>query len=311
MKNHPLEAIISLYLSEKDITRGTMELYSTILKQYSIYLSDNQILYAKTSDVLRYIEWKRSQGYSTSWIFNQIAAIKGLYRYLSQNQKRLGLPVEYSKDITEPIRNFQVKNRQLKSYLSIEQAKQLIETTKTNRRYIWQYRDYALIYLMLTTGLRSIEIRRARKKDLRMIGQQCILDVQGKGRQSADEYVKITKGVEAAIRDYLNKRQDNNPYLFISHRKKGKSPYLSRTFFIRMFDRVLKECKLEDTHITAHSLRHSAATFNMQRGASLESTRLFMRHRELSTTIVYTHDINRLKDDSENLIEDYILGEEV
>ena len=76
MKNHPLEVLIKQYLAEKDITRGSWELYNTILKQYTSYLKEHQILYAKTTDVINYREWKRNQGYSTRWIYHQISAIK-------------------------------------------------------------------------------------------------------------------------------------------------------------------------------------------------------------------------------------------
>jgi len=305
MNNHPLELLIRQYLAEKDITRGTWELYNTVLKQYTLYLKEHQIMYAKTSDVINYLEWKRNQGYSTRWIYHQISAIKGLYQNLRFNQKRLGLPEEYVFDITESIKNVRIKNRISKPILTIEQAKHLILCTKNNRKYIWHYRDHAMVYLMITTGLRSIEIRRARKKDLRVVNNQLILYVQGKGRKSADEFVKIAEGVETAINDYLNKRKDKNPYLFISHSNHSDIPYLSRTFFIGMFKRVLKDSGLEDTKITPHSLRHTAATLNLLRGGSLEATRQFMRHTNMSSTLIYAHHIKRVKDDSESQI-DYV-----
>jgi len=310
MNNHPLELLIRQYLAEKDITRRTFELYMTILKQFTLYLKDQQILYAKTSDVIDYLEWKRNQGYSTRWIYLQISALKGLYRYLCFNQKRLDLPVEYADDITEPIQNERIRNSSSKPILTVDQAKQLILCSKNIRKYIWHYRDHAMIYLMITSGLRSVEIRRARKKDLRVVNNQLVLYVQGKGRKSADEFVKITEGVETAIHDYLMKRKDTNPYLFISHSNHSDIPYLSRPFFNRMMKRVLIECGLEDTLITPHSLRHTAATLNLLRGGSLESTRQFLRHTNMSTTLVYAHHLCRMKDDSENLIESYILGED-
>lgn len=310
MNNHPLGSLIRQYLAEKDITKGTFELYNTVLKQYALYLKEHKILYAKTSDVINYLDWKRNQGYSTRWIYHQITALKGLYRYLGFNQKRLDLPEEYAFDITEPIKNERIEMRISKPILTIDQAKHLILCTKNNRKYIWHYRDHAMIYLMITTGLRSIEIRRARRKDLRVVNKVLILYVQGKGRKSADEFVKISNGVEEAISDYLNKRKDKNPYLFISHSKHSDIPYLSRTFFIRMFKRVLEDCGLEATNITPHCLRHTAATLNLLRGGSLEATRRFMRHTNMSSTLVYAHHIERMKDDSENQIERFILGED-
>jgi len=310
MNNHPLEALVSQYLAEKDICLGTFELYNTILKQYTLYLREHQILYAHTSDVINYLEWKRNQGYSVRWIYHQISALKGFYRYLKLNQKRLDLPEAYDSDITDPIKNERIKTQVSKPILTLEQAKQMILTTKSMRKYIWHYRDHAMIYLMITTGLRSVEVRRARIKDLKSVNDQLILYVQGKGRDSRDEYVKITGGVKEAIKDYLNKRKDKNPYLFISHSHHTDIPYLSRTFFIGMFKRVLKDSGLEDTKITPHALRHTAATLNLLRGGSLEETKRFMRHTNMSSTLIYAHHIDRMKDDSEDQIENYILKED-
>ena len=310
MKHHPLELLVSQYLAEKDICLGSYELYNTILKQFIVYLKKHHILYATTSDVINFREWKRGQGYSTRWIYHLISAIKVFYRYLRLNQKRLDLPVEYSYDIAESIKNERIILENSKAILTIDQAKHLILSTQKNRKYIWHYRDYAIIYLMLTTGLRSVEIRRARKKDIKTLNNQVILNVQGKGRTSRDEFVKITEGVEKAIKDYLNKRTDKNPYLFISHSHHTDVPSLSRTFFLRMLRRVLKDSGLEDTGVTPHSLRHTAATLNLLRGGTLEETKRFMRHANLSSTLIYAHHIERLKDDSEDKIENYILKED-
>jgi site-specific recombinase XerD len=310
MSHHPLDLLIMQYLEQKDITKETFELYHTVLKQYTFYLKKHQILYAKSKDVINYINWKRNQGYSARWIYHQINAIKNFYRYLSINQKRLNLPEVYALDITETIKNEHIEKRIDKPTLTINQAKKLILSTKNKRKYIWHYRDHAIIYLMITTGLRSIEIRRAKKKDLSVLNQQLILYVQGKGRTSSDEFVKISDGVKSAINDYLSRRKDKNPYLFISHSKHTDILYLSRTFFIRMFRRVIKDAGLKHTNITPHSLRHTAATFNLLRGATLDDTKRFMRHKDLSSTLIYAHHIDRMKDDSENLIEKYILKED-
>ena len=101
-----------------------------------------------------------------------------------------------------------------------------------------------------------------------------------------------------------------NPYLFISHSNHSDIPYLSRTFFIGMFKRVLKDSGLEDTKITPHCLRHTAAAMNLLRGGSLEQTKGLLRHVDIQSTLVYVHHIERMKDDSEYQIESFILKEE-
>ncbi len=195
MNHHPLETLVDHYLAEKDITQRSFDLYQVILKQYTGYLKDHQIVYAKKDDVLRYLDQKRSQGYSERWIYLQINVIKGLYRYLCKNQKRLGLQSEYATDITETIKNERIKVTLSKPILTLKQAKHLILWTKNNRKYIWHYRDHSIIYFMITTALRSIEISREKKKDLSVENDQLIFNVQGKERTSKDEFVKITPGV--------------------------------------------------------------------------------------------------------------------
>lgn len=203
-----------------------------------------------------------------------------------------------------------IKQKSSKKILSLKEAKHLILCLERNRHCIWEYRDYAMIYLMITTGIRSVEVRRAKIKDISLFGTEAILYIQGKGRKTADDFVKLTPDVYKAIQQYLKKRKDKYPYLFISHHKRKTSSMLSRSFFVVMMKRVLKQCDLEYTCITAHSLRHTAATLNLQRGSSLEETSRFMRHQKIATTFVYAHNLNRIKDDSENQIEHFILKED-
>lgn len=310
MENHPINRLVEQYLSEIDITQSSQATYKAILKQYITYLSENEILYANTSDITMFIKWMKGLGYSSRWIYHSVLTIKRLYQYLRQNQKRLGLPPIYRVDIAEPIKNVKFASSKSKPILTTVQAKKLIICLKQNRKYIWQYRDYAIVTLMITTGIRSVEVRRAKRKDLCFMDNQYILNIQGKGRKVADEFVKLTPLVQGALNDYLLKRKDTNPYLFIPYRHRTKVLHLSRSFFVVMFRRILKECELEYTSITAHSLRHTAATLNILRGETIEDTRRFLRHEKMSSTLIYTNHIERLNDDSENLIEEMILKEE-
>lgn len=307
MEIHPLDSLVNKYLSEKDITRGTYELYRNILRQYLSYLMAHEILYAKTCDVIEYIEFIKSHGYTVRWNDHHIRIIRGFYRYLSSHHLRLKCP-EYSKDITEHMKANPISQQKTKSFLTLDEAKQLISMNQTNRKYIWHFRDYAILYLMITTGMRSIEIRRAKRRDMKIVYQQCILYVHGKGHTSADAYVKVTEGAQLAIQDYLKRRKDSNPYLFISHSYHTDMPSLSRGFFHPMLKRALKTAGLCHQNITPHGLRHTAATLNLMRGGTLEETRILMRHQNLSSTLIYAHHLDQKRDDSAEQIETFILG---
>lgn len=309
MTNHPLEDLIADYLAQKDIAPRSYDLYHTLLKQFMRYLIENQVVYAHKSDVIGYIDQLTHKAYSARWINHQISALKGLYRYLSENQARLNLPLVYEENIMQTIKNVKIPTDSIKPVLTISQAKQLLLHTKNNRKYIWHFRDYAMIYLMLTSGMRSVEITRAKIKDIRVINHEVVLYVQGKGHSTLDAFVKLTQGVKDAIDDYLAQRKDTNPYLFISHSKKLEKPYLSRTFFKRTFERILKEANMQDIKITPHMLRHGAATFHLLSGASLSETRAFMRHTSLSSTLIYAHHLRETGKDTASALEAYIMSD--
>ena len=59
---------------------------------------------------------------------------------------------------------------------------------------------------------------------------------------------------------------------------------------------------------TAHSLRHSAATFALLGGASLQAVRDMMGHADINTTLIYAHNIDRIRNAAEVNIDSY-LGE--
>ena len=310
MNPHPLLALSRIYLQNQSFSVSTLKTYRIVFQQYINYLTENKIEFATTRDVINYREHKRSLGYSSSWLYIQISALKGLYRYLRLHHARLGLPQGYAYDLMKPIKNGAMKPTLKKPILSYTQAKQLLLHTKTHRQSFWHYRDHAILYLMITSGLSVYEVVHALRIDYTVSEGIGMLRVMaGKGKKRAKDWLKLSSGANIALQEYLTLRKDDNPYLFISRRHPSRNGALSRTFFRDMLPRVLKDCGLDGLGITPHCLRHSAAIFNLERGGSLEQTRQLMRHKEISSTLVYQDYLNRLKDDSEAAIERMLLSE--
>jgi len=310
MKQHPLEALCEQYLYDQNFTRATLKSYRIVFKYYIIYLKENNISYAKTSDIIKYRENLRNLGYSTHYIHIHVCALRGLYRYLRINQKRFELPIQYAYDVMIPIKNERIHYHINKPILTLEQAKHLILHTKKMRKSIWHYRDHAIIFLMITTGLRRIEVIQAKREDYQKVNGKRILYIGEKENHKRDQFVHITPGVESAIDAYLNKRKDHNPYLFVTTKNVSPKQCLSRTFFRYMFKRVLKDCGLDGLGITPHALRHTAGMMNLLRGGSVEATKCMLRHANIQSTYIYQDYLNRLNSHTELEIENYILKEE-
>ena len=70
----------------------------------------------------------------------------------------------------------------------------------------------------------------------------------------------------------------------------------------------LKAAGYDSDRLTAHSLRHTAATLNLLNGASLEETQQLLRHTSINTTMIYVHALERAENNSEARIAAAIFG---
>ncbi len=211
-------------------------------------------------------------------------------------------------DIAAHVKGAKLDKSFKKDYLTSRQAGKLIGAVE--RDTLKGKRDYALLALMLTTGLRTIEVIRADIKDIATVGDDTVLFLQGKGRDEKNEFVKLEPHAEEAVRAYLAERQDAKPesplFASVSHRN------TEQRMTTRSISRIVKErlisVNLKSDRLTAHSLRHTAATLNMLNGGTPEETRQLLRHSNITTTMIYSHALERAKNNSEKRIGKAIFG---
>jgi site-specific recombinase XerD len=305
MEKHPLELLTEDYLTSKKFAKVTIKTYRGVYKNFIKYLKDKKIEFPKTSDVIRYKELKRSLGYSSYAIHIDLAALKGLYAYLRRKAYVNELPEFYKHNIMLPVKGERIKPHIKKMILTKDQAKRLLLYTKESRKYLWHYRDYAIISAMLTSGLKIAELKVLKRRDFHIEDKRGIIKVS----HDQNQVIMLSHGTTEAIKDYLDKRYDELPYLFVSHKKVSTNGMLSRLFFIEMFQRVLKDAKMDHLGITPHCLRHSAAIMNLLRGGSLLETKKLMRHKVLDSTLLYQDYLNRMNSHAEREIDQFILKE--
>ena len=172
-------------------------------------------------------------------------------------------------------------------------------------------RDYAIITLMLTTGLRTIEITRAKIEDLKPQGDYMALYIQGKGRQDKAEFVKVSDTMEQVIREYLSARGETNSKapLFASISNHNNEGEMTTRSLSRLIKEALINAGFNSDRLTAHSLRHTSATLNLLAGGTLEETKQLLRHKSLNTTLIYLHHLDREKNNSEQRITNTLFND--
>ena len=298
LKEHALDAMKDLYLDNLDLYPRTVKAYESNINQYILYLKRNHIKEPKRSNIIKYKRYMLNQKLSYRTVRKRVIVLKNFYKWLRISVREFGLDEKYLYDICEGIRNESDNTSFAKEPLTLKEAQFLATMAKARATTIVGKRNYCIVLLMITTGLRVIEISRALKSDLRIYRGLEVLYIHGKGRHVKEEFVKVSKEVKLVIDEYLFLRSDTNPYLFTNYHNYKHSDQLSPYAIEHAIKKLLVDTKLYSKKITPHSLRHTCAVLNLESGGTIQSTQMLLRHRNISTTLIYAHNIFRITDQS-------------
>ena len=72
----------------------------------------------------------------------------------------------------------------------------------------------------------------------------------------------------------------------------------------------MRAAGIDDERLAAHSSRHTTITFFLLGGASERDAQQMARHAVISTTMIYSHNIDRIKNAAERNIDALLGGED-
>lgn len=286
------------FLSFLDVKEKTVDTYRKALKRLFHYFMENRITRPIRSDLIAFRDELKATC-KASTVKTYLTATRLFFRWLEQE----GI----YKNIADKIKGAKVEHGHKKDALTIDQVKDVIDTFKESDDSTAK-RDYAIFVLMVTCGLRTIEVVRADIEDLRTLGSKTVLYVQGKGKDEKSEYVIITREVEKAIRSYLATRKDatDKAPLFSSTSNNSKGKRLSTRTVSGLVKDSLVKTGLNSSRLTAHSLRHTAVTLSLLGGSTLQEARQFARHSNIATTEIYAHNLERMANPCEGIVSSSI-----
>lgn len=275
------------FISYIDASPKTIETYKRALKQLFYYLSFTGITRPQREDIIAFRDELRARGNKPTTIQNYITAAKLFFKWTAQEG--------HYPNIAEHLKGAKLDREHKKDYLTSQQIKDILKGVE--RETLQGKRDYAILSLMITGGLRTIEVIRADIGDIRTAADSTALYIQGKGREEKTEYIKIAAPVEKAIRDYLKARgeADNSKPLFASISNNSKGERLSTRSISGIVKARLQAAGYDSSRLTAHSLRHTAVTLSLLAGRELAEVQQFARHANITTTMIYNHAIDKAK----------------
>ena len=292
-----IDELVDSFINSQDVKESSKLLYRRTLKQYFNWVSKKGYLLSEIArtELLQYKEDLLTSGMSSLTVGSYITSVRRFYEWTEANK----FYPNVAKGIKTPKRKQQFK----KQPLLPAQATALLDYYQSKA-----LRDYAIITLLLRTGLRTVEVIRATVGDITFKGSQRVLLVQGKGRDEKDNFVVLTDKTYLPIAQYLATRKDVNSTdpLFISTSNNSKGDKLTTRTISYIAKEGLKAIGLDERSFTAHSLRHTTAVNILRAGGSLETAQFTLRHSNPATTQIYTATLNeerRLQNSGEALID--------
>ncbi|MDO5776536.1 MAG: tyrosine-type recombinase/integrase [Eubacteriales bacterium] len=287
-RNDHLVRLFLIAKSVKGCSNRTIQFYGTEVRK--ILQRINKTVDDITADDIRlYMAIRsRSNGVSNVTIGNEIRAFSSFLTWLTNEEYITRNPMLKVDSIK------QVKSKK-KAFTEIE-IEQLRMVTKDER-------ESAILEVLLSTGCRVSELVGIAISDIE--GERVL--VHGKGAK--DRYVYLNAKAQLAVKAYLNKRSDSNPYLFpkglgileapeeekkLLLGKKSewwKYPQLivagtiSTSTIEQTTRRIAKRAGVEKAN--PHKFRRTCATMALRRGMPIEQVSKMLGHESIETTQIY------------------------
>lgn len=279
-----VEELTERFIGSQDVKESSRSLYRRTLRQYFSWIDRKgyNLQEIARPQIIEYKEDLLAQGLSSLTVGSYITTVRLFYEWAEANK--------FYPNVARGVRSPKRKQAFKKLALTMDQSVDILEYTDT----LNNLRDRALILLDYYTGLRTIEISRARVEDITYKGGQRVLMVQGKGRDERDNFVLLEDEAYQPIKEYLATRRRILPSepLFTSTSNNSRGDTLTTRTISKIIKEALKAIGLDNRSYTAHSLRHTTAVTILRGGGSLEQAQFTLRHANISTTQIYTHTLD-------------------
>ena len=291
------QGVLAHFITSQDVKESSRALYTRTLKLFFEWLEANgkNLDELTRVDLLEYKDSLFAKGLSSLSVASYLTSIRKFFEWAEAEK----LYPNISKGVKTPRRVQSFK----KQHLTDSKSTALLEHFKA-----LSLRDFAIVNLILRTGLRTIEVVRLDIADITFKGDRRILKVWGKGHDTKDDFVVLTDKAYLPIKEYLATRKGakaNEP-LFVSQSDRNGGQRLTTRTISALCKNGLKAIGLDGKEFTAHSLRHTTAVTILKAGGDITQAQAVLRHTTPTTTQIYTESIKeelRLANSPEMLID--------
>ena len=274
--------------STNNLQPKTIKAYTSDLNSFINYLKLNEISEMNDIVIINYInELQNVRKLKDTSIQRHLLTLKIFFNFLDEK----GI-------MTNPIQKLKIKfkrEKKLPKTISITEVKSLLQVFTNSRntskfKQFENYRDLALLDLLISTGIRIGEASSICLSDVSLDNR--LILIHGKGRKQRMIYISSDETWNNLINwiKIRNKYEIDNNNLFVNK-------YLN-PLSIHAIEVIYNKYKTKaniNKDSTPHYLRHTFATNLLSNGADIRSVQEILGHANISTTQIYTEVSNNRK----------------
>lgn len=275
--------LVATFITSQDVRESSRKLYTRTLSQYFVWMEQQKksLPLLTRQDVLEYKDYLQEQSLSSLTISSYITAVRKFYEWAEAEK--------YYPNIAKGIKTPRRQQAFKKQHLTDAKSKELL-----NHFQSLSLRDYAIVNLILRTGLRTIEVVRADIEDITFKGERRVLKVWGKGHGEKDDFVVLSDKAYLPIKNYLaaaRKGAKAGEPLFTSTSHQNCGGRLTTKTISTICKDGLRAIGLDGKEFTAHSLRHTTAVAILKHGGQITDVQSVLRHTSPVTSQIYTESV--------------------
>ena len=265
------------HLEKSNKSSHTIRSYETNLNEligFLLEIKKNHIHLVTKKDLEKFLNSIVTKGKSTKSLNLKTVALKSFFKFLEINEYITKNPATALKYLKEK----ESKPR----ILSVVEYRALRDTTRENPRY------FAIVELMLQTGIKIGEISRIKLKDINL-KKHTNLSIRNE-KMEIIRTVPLNSPARKALEEYFKTRPKiKTNSLFVTRTGKSIDPRNIRMAISKYY----KKAGIYDARV--HDLRHTFCAHHIKKGTNITAIAYMAGHKNLNTTKKYLEFIDTPK----------------
>lgn len=269
----------------RNVSRKSLENYEGTLNEFHAYCVESGIVNVadlRPATVKSYLlSCQRDKGNKPASVNHKLQNLRVFFNYLEREEviDRKDNPTRRVTPVKADVKIDAYSDQQIKEMLGYFQRMRARDKT------FYAYRDYAIIVVLLGTGIRLGELVSLKWSDVDFVNQ--VITVMGKKRQqSSIPMLGKLKQELAEYRVFAEQVLGDTPEYVFTDRQGAR---LTDNGVKCIFKRLKKVMDFHGVRLSAHTFRHTFAVRMVKAGADAFTVQKMLRHTALSMTMRYVN----------------------